>query len=140
MPDVGGPSVQAIPRSVTLQPGSTPSAPVATDISLGDVWCYSVEVEVPKGTALLMGFALTYANTQIIPWSQTPSFITVDDYEHTFPIDAELGKGLALVGYNAGAWPHTVYMRFLAVPVASRAASAAAAPMPALDLSALGKG
>ena len=106
---------------------------------MGDVWCYSVEIEVPRGPSLMMGFALTYANTQIIPWSTSASYLIVDDYQHSFPIDAELGKGLALVGYNAGAWPHTVYMRFLAVPVSSRAASAAAAPMPALDLSALGQ-
>lgn len=138
MSAIGGPAVQAIPRSVTLQPGSTPTAPVATDISVGDLWVYSVEIEVPKGSAGLMGFALQYAGTQIIPWSTTASFVVADDYQHTFPIDAELGKGLKLVGYNQGAWAHTIYLRFLGVPIAAYSRGRVGAPIAPLDLSRLG--
>lgn len=137
---VGGPDVQALPDNITVQPGSTAAAPVTTAINVGDIWCYSVDIEVPPGPGGQMGFYMTYANTQIVPWSQTPFFLVVDDFKHTFPVNAELGKGLAMVAYNTGYWPHTVYFRFLGVPIASYAAAQPQAPVAPVDLSALGQG
>lgn len=138
MSSVGAPSVYAFPVNITFQPGSTPAAPVTTPINLGDIYCYSVEVEVLSGPGGLMGFYLSYASTPILPWGQTPTFLTVDNYQHTFPINAELGGSLACVGYNLGDWPHTAFLRFLGIPVAAYSANAPIAPVAELDLSGLG--
>lgn len=139
MSAIGAPDVQAYPFDITLQPGSTAAAPVTTAIGVADIWCYSVQIEVPKGPAGVMGFFLTYANTQIVPWSQSKHYLVVDDFDHTFPVNAELGKGLAMVGYNTGYWPHTVYFRFLGVPIAAYSAAQPQAPVAPVDLSALGQ-
>jgi hypothetical protein len=125
MSNVGGPVQQAIPYNVTVQPGSTPAAPVTTPIMLGDLWVYSVDFVVPPGPGGAMGFNLSYASSVILPWSpvqqigSNTNFFIVDDWVENVMVDAEISQGLAFVGYNQGAWPHTVYMRFNATPISA---------------------
>lgn len=138
MSAIGLGAVHALPFNVTFQPGSTPAAPVTVAIPLGDVYAYSVEIEVPDGPSGNMGFYLLYAGVPIVPYAQTPTFLVVDDYEHTFPIAAELASSLNIVGYNTGYWPHTVYMRFLATPISAYAGNLIIPPTSQLDLSGLG--
>lgn len=133
MAAVGGPLIRAYQVSVTVATGSTSAAPVTTPIVIDDIYCYSVEVEVPDGPAGLMGFYIQYASTQIVPWGPNGTYLRVDDYEHTYPVEAELGKSLAVVAYNTGAWPHTIYMRFLGTPIGAYQASQPVAPVTPID-------
>lgn len=135
---IGSPEIQYLPFSFTFQPGSTPTAPVSVSPNIGDIWCYSIEVEVPIGPGGAMGFALTYANTQILPFSQAASYLVVDGYQKSFDVRTELGKSLQLVGYNTGYWPHTVYLRFAGIPIAAYQQQQPIPPASPLDLSQLG--
>lgn len=124
---------------LTVAPGSTPSAPSVQTISLGDIWCYSVDVLIPPGPLGTVGFYLQYANLPIVPFAQTPTFLVADDYSHTFELDTEIGASLELVAYNQGFWPHTLYFTFNGVPVVSYGLTQPQPPAQALDLSTLGQ-
>lgn len=138
MSAVGGPTIQAIQVACTFPKGSTFANQHVIPIDIGDVWCYSVEVQIPDGPKGNLAIALQYAGTQIVPWGVEGGFLQADNYEKSFPVDAELGQGLQLVGFNTGNFDHTAFLRFLVVPIAAYGAGVAAAPAPALDLSGLG--
>lgn len=138
MSAVGSPQIQAIQKQVVFNTGTTQFSTQTTTIDLGDVYCYSVELEVPNGPHGVLFFYMQYAGTQILPWGPNGTYLNVDDYTHTFPVDAELAKGLQVVGYNLGNFTHTVFFRFLATPIAAYRANNLRAPTPAIDLSGLG--
>ena len=140
MSAVGGPTIQAIQQQITIPPGTQQNAPQTTNIDLGGVWCYSVEVEVPSGPHGVMGFRIQYAGTQVVPWGVGGGWLVVDDYEKTYPWGAEVGSSLQVVGYNLGNFAHSVFLRFLATPIASYQSALVQAPQQALDLSGLGQG
>lgn len=140
MSNVGGPLLQAIPYNAVVAPGSTPAAPVTTQVVLGDLWVYSVDFVVPPGPGGAMGFNLSYGGTPILPWSPlsqpgaNTDFFIVDDWQENVVVDSEIGSSLTFIAYNTGFWPHTVYMRFNATPIAAYASNAQAPPA-LLDLS-----
>lgn len=139
MTSVGSPQVLTFPVNVTTPINTAIATPLTTPINMGDVYCYSVEVFIPPGPVGDMGFYLTNAGLQILPWSQQLSWFVADNYDHTFPMGLELGSSLSCVSYNTGGYPHTVYFRFLIEPIASYLAAPGGAPLAQLDLSGLGQ-
>lgn len=138
MSAIGGPQIQPVQVACTFNTGTTFNNQQTIPINIGNVWCHSVEVQVPDGPKGNLAFALQYAGTQIIPWGVSGGFLQVDNYENTFAVDAELGKGLQAVGFNTGNFKHTVFMRFLVVPISAYLAGSVKAPVAPLDLSGLG--
>lgn len=133
MSQVGSPQIQAIPFTVTVPGGTQINAPQTTALPLADMWVESIEVEVPPGPGGSMGFNLVYAGTQMIPFSQQTSWLIVDNYQHSFPVSSQMGKGLQVVAYNIGFWNHSIYLRVLGTPISAYLAGAAQAPPAPID-------
>lgn len=139
MPSVGSPLKQILQVVPVLQPGFTPSNPGRVLLSMGDVYAYEVEIDIPPGPKGQVGFYLEYAGTPLVPHSNTPHWIVVDDYQRTFPLDTELGSSLVFVYYNLGVWQHNAYLRFTATPIAAYVDLLAQAPPQPIDLSTVGQ-
>lgn len=123
-PGVASPAVQYLPFAVTIPAGTAIANAITTPLAIGDVFAHNVEVMVPKGPNGHVGFAITYAGTQLIPWGPAGTWLIVDQYDNVFDLGVELGASLGLVGYNVGNYPHTVYLRFAATPIAEYLAGA----------------
>lgn len=140
MSNVGASQLQVLPYTVTFQPGTTPAAPVSNVLALPDTWVETIEILVPNGPGGQMGFALFYAGTQILPWSQTTSWLTVDNWDHAFDIDSEWSTSFTVKGYNQGAWPHSVYLRILGLPISAYQSASATAPVAEIPLTVINVG
>lgn len=138
MPNVGAPSKQRIPFTVTIPAGTEEANPGSYPLAIPDSYVHGIEVEVPPGPGGAMGFNLTYGDTQIVPWSQTPSWLKVDDYYNTFEIGAELGNGLKVIGYNTGWWDHIIFLRVVCTPISAYLGGSPGAPVQPIDLSSIG--
>lgn len=137
---VGAPLKRALQFTVNVPAGTAQNAPQTTQLPIPDSWVYEIEVQVPDGPAGLMGFCLTYANTPIIPWANSLTFLTVENYEKTFPVEAQMGKGLACVAFNNGDWPHLIFLRVLTTPISAYQAVSNLAPVQAIDFSSMNQG
>lgn len=95
-----------------LIPAGTPQAvPVTIPWPLEDNQLLSIDIMVPDGPSGLMGFFISQAQQQIVPWGNSGFLITNDEkirYEYSDQISS---TGLAVVGYNTDIYNHTVYLR-----------------------------
>jgi hypothetical protein len=95
-----------------LIPAGTPvSAPVTIPWPLEDNQLLSIDIMVPDGPSGTVGFQVSQAQQQIVPWGNSGYLITNDEkikYEYD---DQITSTGLALIGYNTDIYPHTIYLR-----------------------------
>jgi hypothetical protein len=136
---IGAPVEQIVQFQCVAAGGSDDQARVF-DLPLGDVWCSTVDVDVPRGNNGCLTWLVQYAGVTILPWApinvggDQQGVFQVDDFRETFTLDCELGAGLTLVAVNTGYWPHAVYVRFHVTPIAAYSVGTSAPPV-LLDLS-----
>ncbi len=98
--------------TVTLSPGSTPSAPVLTNLAIPPRVVDKITIRVPPGPSGAVGFAIAAAGTPIIP-QNAGQFIVADNEVIELPLVGYITSGAwQLLGYNQGAWPHSLQVRF----------------------------
>ena len=98
--------------AVLVPAGTTPAAPLVTDISFPERTVVAVSWRVPPGPSGLMGWALTSAGTPVIP-IQPDTYMVTDNQADTWPLSGYLDSGnWQVTAYNTGIYPHTVYLTF----------------------------
>jgi hypothetical protein len=110
-------AVQLYTFDVVVAPGSTPAAPVATNLSMPPLLIAGLEVIVPSGPRGLVGFALGAAGQPVIPF-QAGHYIVTDNEKIEWPLEGQIDSGgWQIFAYNLGQFLHTLYVRFLTAPI-----------------------
>lgn len=105
-------AIQIVPFTVTIATGTTPAAPQTTSLAMGTAYVEKVRWRVPPGHNGAVGWYLAMGGVQVLP-TGTGSYVIANDEAEDWAIDALPDSGAwQLVGYNTGALPHTVYLRF----------------------------
>jgi hypothetical protein len=96
-------------------PAGTPaSAPVTITTAFPTRVVDSIHWRVPSGAHGLMGWRITMGGVQIIPFAAGTWMIT-DGQSGTFQLEKLPDSGAwQVMGYNTGAFPHTVYVTYMA--------------------------
>jgi hypothetical protein len=78
-----------------------------------------IDLNVPPGPSLVMGFYLALSGQQWIPW-EAGTFIVRDNWEKEYPLTNQpTSSGWELHGYNLGVYNHSVNVTFHLDAVAS---------------------
>lgn len=101
----------------TIPAGTPLAAPVTIDVSFPQAVTDKVEWHVPRGASGLMGWRLTSGGGQVIPKNQG-AWVIADNETGVWEL-AQLHDSGAwqVTGYNTGAFPHSVHVRFHTRPV-----------------------
>lgn len=98
--------------NVTIPAGTPISAGFTADLSFPARIVQQIDVLVPPGPRGEVGFAIGSAGRPVIP-EQTGQFIVTDDEVIHWPLENYIDSGSwTFFGYNTGAFPHTLYVRF----------------------------
>lgn len=98
--------------NVTIPAGTLQSAGFTSDLSFPARIVQQIDVLVPPGPRGEVGFAIGSAGRPVIP-EQTGQFIVTDDEVIHWPLENYIDSGSwTFFGYNTGAFPHTIYVRF----------------------------
>lgn len=98
--------------SCTIPAGTAKSSPHRVPMTMPHYEVVSIDLEVPPGPSGLMGFYLELGSNQWIPW-EMGEWIVWNDRTESWDIDnSPNSETWALVGYNTGAYDHTVQVRF----------------------------
>lgn len=116
--------------AVTVVPGSTPAAPVVTDVSFPPFYVSEITAHIPPGPLGQLGFQIASSSQQVIPWNDGQWIVPNDD-RLTWPISNAPSSGdWQVIAYNTGVFDHTIYLQFALDPVG--VAPAAPATLPSL--------
>lgn len=121
-------------QSATIPAGTPLAAPVVIDVSIPPMLTEQVEWHVPKGAAGLMGWRLTSGGAQVLPKNPGAFLVTAGESGSWIVENLHDSGKWEITGYNTGAFPHTVYLRFHASPVGKSPAWPKPAPVPLLTL------
>ncbi len=113
-----------------LIPAGTPiAAPVVIPMVFPPRTVDSIEIRIPPGPNGTVGFAIAAAGQPIIPLNAGQWIIANND-TISWPLSGFLNSGAwQLRAYNAGIYPHTLYVRFLLTQIGVTAPGALA-PIP----------
>lgn len=100
--------------AVTLAAGSTPGAPVSTQIGFPDRVVDWVEIDVPPGPKGTVGWYIASSGAQMVPWTATPPlYVVADDRQFHYDLTGQPTTGdWQLIGYNQGNFAHTIRVTF----------------------------
>lgn len=120
---------------VTIPPGTPASAPLSTPMPYSDGIPVEVEIVFPTGCSGLVGVRLDYAAVQLVP-HRPGVWIRGSGEPVKWPLTGmPTGSGWVLTGYNTGAYPHTLQIRFLLDEI--RRPTAGEIPLAPVDLAAV---
>ena len=107
----------------TFSTGTSASSPATVALPFTNYDLDAIGVDVPAGPAGHVGF---YIANNGVPWfPYTGDWLIWDNHSDTWPVsDQPHAGGWAVVGYNTGAYPHTIRVRFHADPISADVASA----------------
>jgi hypothetical protein len=98
--------------SATIPAGTLQSAPGLFDMSFPTRVVDEIQVFVPSGPNGTVGFAFANAGTKVIPYNQG-GFIVANNEVIPIVLTHQVTSGSwQLVGYNNGAFDHTIFVRF----------------------------
>ena len=98
--------------TATIPAGTALATPFTQDIGFSPRNVRTIDWRVPPGPSGQMGWRLTMGGVQVIPVNSDP-FVVADGNGGTFVVDGYPDSGAWQVqGYNAGAFPHSVYLVF----------------------------
>lgn len=121
--------------AVTVPAGTPQNAPLKFDLGMPEREVTELEIVVPPGPRGVMGFAIGYGGTAVIPYEPGAFFVT-DDERIRWPLSDHITSGAwQCFAYNTGQFAHTLEVRFLC-DLPTEAASLVTAPIPAEQLSA----
>jgi hypothetical protein len=96
----------------TIPAGTPKSSLYVTKMPLNLYSVDQIDVEVPPGPSGQMGFYLALSGQQWIPW-EAGTFIVWNGQSDSWPLTNQpTSAGWELHGYNLGAYPHSVTVRF----------------------------
>lgn len=101
-----------VPASIAVPKGTLAAAPLVTPIVVEAGQLEAIDLQIPNGHSGVTGIRFTLAGQQILPWSNTVSWIIGDDLRETFLCDVEVDTQLAAVAFNVGNYAHTFLCRF----------------------------
>lgn len=120
--------------AATIPVGTTQGAPLSVPLIFPPRIVLRVEMDVPPGNAGNLHFALSNAGTVVAPYAPNTWFVAEGTTIAFEPTGFIQSGAWGLVGWNTGAFDHTVQVRFfLALPPLPGAAPLA--PIPADVLS-----
>lgn len=100
-------------RAISTPSGTALTSPQSTSVAFQPGIVVGLEVFVPLGHNGLTGWAVSQANTQIIPETGDPFFV-MDNDTVKWPLDGFLNSGdWEFLSYNTDIVTHTFYLRFL---------------------------
>lgn len=103
--------------TATIPAGTPQAAPVTIDISIPQLRTEVLEWHIPKGAAGLMGFRFTSGGAAVLP-KQLGAWIVTENEKGSWAVEGLHDSGKwEITGYNTGAFPHTVYVRFHTAPI-----------------------
>lgn len=103
----------------TIPAGTAKATPVTRALAQANYEIESIDLEVPPGPSGLMGFYIALSGQQWIPW-EPGAYIVWNDRTENFPTENQVvNGGWQVVGYNTGAYDHTVTVRFHTNPIPS---------------------
>lgn len=99
--------------TATIPAGTTAAAPVRVNFDMPAREVQGIQIRVPPGPSGVVGFALQNSGVTVIPYGSDQWIVTSADY-----IDWTLSNYITsgswqLLGYNTGAFSHSIYVRFL---------------------------
>jgi hypothetical protein len=99
--------------------GTTEASPLITDIPLPDAVVHQFRVRMPPGPCGNLYWAFYNADSQIMPYSVTESWVSGDDEIWEFIYEQEIGSQLTLWTYNTGTYDHELLYQITYTPVAA---------------------
>jgi len=128
--------------TATIPAGTAITAPVTVPIAFPVRVVRSVNWSIPPGAQGVMGWQLAMGGVQVVPFG-SDTWVIQDGTSGSFTLDGYPDSGAwQVIGYNTGAYPHSVFLVFhLDLVERPRPAPAQlAGPLlsPASDLSQLG--
>jgi hypothetical protein len=99
--------------------GTAASSPLITDLPIPDAVVHTFRVRMPPGPCGNLGWAFYNADSQIMPYSITESWVTGDDEVWEFDYEQEVGSQLVLWTYNTGSNNHELLYQIVYTPVAA---------------------
>src|SRR6266702_3460600 len=125
---------QVFTFTATIPAGTPQGAPATTNLPLPDGDVTLIEALVPPGPNGLMSFRFTSGGLQMIPYGQG-TFVTANDENLHWALAGQISSGAwQLQGFNAGAYDHSIYLRFHVVTTGTLAAPAPVVPLEAAVL------
>jgi hypothetical protein len=122
-------STQVRGFEITIPAGTAKDAPVTRDMSFPPMTVADITVTVPPGPNGNLGIQIASAGSQVIPWNDG-EWLVPNDVVMTWTPDGYADSGSwQLVGYNTGAFDHTVWVRFNLAPVAAVGTPTAGQPV-----------
>ena len=96
----------------TIPAGTAQAAPVTIDTGFDSRIVESIRLRIPPGPAGFMGFQLWVKGGQVIP-IERGQWIVDDDAQINLDVSSMPETGAwQVVGYNTGAFDHSVYVTF----------------------------
>ena len=101
----------------TVPAGTAKASPVTIALTLGTNLVDNIHWRVPPGPRGNLGWFLAMGGVRVLP-TNAGSFLIADDESDDWAISDLPDSGAwQLVGYNTGAYDHTVYLDFHVTPV-----------------------
>jgi hypothetical protein len=101
----------------TVPAGTFPPFFATIELTIDSATVDGVRWRVPPGPRGNMGWALAMGGVQVLP-DDAGSFIIADDEYDTWQIEGLPDSGAwQLIGYNTGAFDHSVYLSFFTTPI-----------------------
>src|SRR5215468_886729 len=105
-------TVQVREFAVTIPAGTAIAAPVTISTAFEPLAVDKIDIWVPPGPLGQMGFRVASSRQQVIPWN-AGAWVIANDELLSFPGTAYPNSGdWQVIGYNTGAFPHTIYVTF----------------------------
>jgi hypothetical protein len=111
--------------AVTIPAGTALDTPYTEAITFPPRVVTAIHWKVPPGPSGLMGWALTVADSPVIPRAQGTYFVTDNDSD-TWTLEGYPDQGdWQVTGYNTDIYDHTVYLDFLLDQISAELATPA---------------
>ena len=112
--------------TVTIPANTAQNSPVNIQVSFNQGQVTEIDIDIPAGSAGLMGFQLAYGDQPIIPHSPS-EYIVRDNTSFRWPLSTfPDGSFWAVIGYNTDIYDHDINLIFLIDDTSQAAATAAA--------------
>ena len=110
-------STSILSFQATIPHGTPVASPKTIALTMPSTEVVEVDIIVPPGPRGQMGFALGAAGQQVYPYV-LGSWIITDNDKIAWPLENAIDSGAwELIGWNTGAYDHTVYITFQTNPV-----------------------
>lgn len=123
-------AVEIRPFTVTIPAGTTIASGFTASMQFPARIVTQIDVRIPPGPRGEVGFGIGTGGIIVVPYGGT-DFIVTDDQYLSFPVENTLESGAwELLGYNTGAYDHTLRVYFHCQLVVTAAPTAAGGPLP----------